>query len=123
MGRLAWEDLEPYLRDEVVLRMEHAILIAFLFVAILGSIRRRIRRVFGHKHLKVARGDKSMTILYIAYALLTVAVTLTVQVADAAQGYKVGLIAFDYLALSYLFFFNSWFRNRLLRLLGRVYED
>jgi hypothetical protein len=120
---MAWEDLEPYLRDEVVLRMEHAVLVAFLFVAILGAIRRKIRRLFGHKHLKVARGDKSMTILYIAYALLTVAVTLTVQVADTAQGYKVAIIAFDYLVLSYLFFFNSWFRNRLLRLLGRVYED
>lgn len=118
-----WADIEPYLRDDIVLRMEHSVLLAVLAVAILGAIRRKIRRVFGHKHLKVARGEKSMTILYIAYALLTVAVTLTVQVADAAQGYKVGLIAFDYLALSYLFFFNSWFRNRLLRLLGRVYED
>ncbi|HZN03451.1 MAG TPA: hypothetical protein VFD06_07655 [Candidatus Polarisedimenticolia bacterium] len=120
---IAWEDVEPYLRDDVVLRAEHAVLIAVLAVAILGAIRRKIRRAFGIKHLKVARGDKSMTILYVAYALLTVAVTLTVQVADSAQGYKVGLIVFDYLALAYLFFFNSWFRNRLLRLLGRVYED
>ena len=118
-----WTELEPYLRDDIVLRAEHAVLIALLAIAILGALRRKVRRIFGHKHLKVARGEKSMTILYIAYALLTVAVTLTVQVAEAAQGYKVGLIAFDYLSLSYLFFFNSWFRNRLLRLLGRVYED
>ena len=120
---MAWEDLEPYLRDDVVLRWEHAVLLAVLAVAIVGALRRKIRRLFGIKHLKVARGEKSMTILYIAYALLTVAVTLTVQVADSAQGYKVAIIAFDYLALTYLFFFNSWFRNRLLRLLGRVYED
>ena len=118
-----WPAIEPYLRDDVVLRAEHAVLLVVLSVAILGAIRRKVRRVFGDKHPRVARGEKSMTILYIAYALLTVAVTLTVQVADSAQGYKVAIIAFDYLALSYLFFFNSWFRNRLLRLLGRVYED
>jgi len=118
-----WNDVEPYLRDGAVLYGEHVLLCAVLVVAILGALRRRIRRVFGHKHLKVARGEKSMTILYIAYALMTVALTLTVQVADQAQGYKVALICFDYLALCYLFFFNSWFRNRLLRLLGRVYED
>lgn len=120
---MAWPDIEPYLRDDIVLRAEHAVLCMVLVVAILGAIRRKIRRVFGIKHLKVARGEKSMTILYVAYALMTVAVTLTVQVTESAQGYRVGLILFDYLALAYLFFFNSWFRNRLLRLLGRVYED
>jgi len=120
---IIWADVEPWLRDGFVLQAEHALLCALLFVAILGALRRRVRRAFGHKHLKVARGDKSMTILYVAYALGTVALTLTVQVADAAQGYKVAIIVFDYLALCYLFFFNSWFRNRLLRILGRVFED
>jgi cytochrome c biogenesis factor len=118
-----WTVVEPHLRDGAVLYGEHVVLCAVLVVAILGALRRRVRRVFGHKHLKVARGEKSMTILYVAYALMTVALTATVQVADEAQGYKVALIVFDYLALCYLFFFNSWFRNRLLRLLGRVYED
>ena len=118
-----WDSVEPHLRDGAMLYGEHVVLCAVLVVAILGAVRRRVRRAFGHKHLKVARGERSMTILYVAYALMTVALTATVQVADEAQGYKVGLIVFDYLALCYLFFFNSWFRNRLLRLLGRVYED
>jgi hypothetical protein len=120
---IAWDDVEPWLRDGVVLQAEHLFLCAVLVIAVLGALRRRVRRVFGHKHLKVARGEKSMTILYVAYALMTVALTQTVQVADGVEGYKVALILFDYLALCYLFFFNSWFRNRLLRLLGRVYED
>jgi len=120
---ISWEIVEPWLRDGVVLEVEHLVLCALLVVAVLGAVRRRVRRAFGHKHLKVARGEKSMTILYVAYALMTVAVTSTVQVADEAQGYKVGLIIFDYLVLAYLFFFNSWFRNRLLRVLGRAYED
>ena len=120
---ISWEIVEPWLRDGVVLEVEQIFLCAVLLVAVIGALRRRVRRAFGHKHVKVARGEKSMTILYIAYALMTVALTQTVQVADEAQGYKVGLIMFDYLALCYLFFFNSWFRNRLLRVLGRVYED
>jgi cyanate permease len=120
---IVWADVEPWLRDGFVLRAEHVALCIVLAVAILGALRRQVRRAFGHKHLKVARGDRSMTILYVAYAVGTVALTLTVQVAETAQGYKVALIIFDYLALCYLFFFNSWFRNRLLRLLGRVYVD
>jgi hypothetical protein len=62
--------------------------------------------------------------LFVLYGGATVVFSLAVQVAAAAEGHKVALIVADYVILSYLFFFNSWFRNRLVfRVLGRISTD
>ena len=101
----------------------HAGLIAILLMAVFGTVKTKWRRARGSVSAEVARGARSMTILNVAFGVGTVALALAVQVADAAHGYKVAIIVFDYVALSYLSFFNSWSRNRLLGLVGHVYED
>ena len=78
----------------------------------------------GAARANVKRGETSMTALYVLYGFATVALTLTVQVSTWGDGNKAGLILFDYAVVTYLFFFNSWFRNRIVfRLLGRIQQD
>ena len=73
---------------------------------------------------EVMRGEKSMNSLYVMYGIITVVYSLLVQVADAFEGHKALLIAVDYVELTYLFFFSSWFRNGIFfRMLERVRHD
>jgi hypothetical protein len=113
------------LDDGFVLAAVHVLLTGMLVVSLFAPLlARRLGQQGGlNAKAKVIRGERSMTILYVAYGVGTVALTLAVQVGEVVKGHKVALILFDYAVLSYLFFFNSWFRNRLLGLLGRVYED
>ena len=113
----------PVINDLAMLIVLHACLVAVLVTAMFGTVRARWRLTRGAVPATVTRGERSMTVLYVAYAVATVSLSLAVDVAQAAAGYKVAIIAFDYVVLSYLFFFNSWFRNRLLGLLGSVYDD
>ena len=54
----------------------------------------------------------------------TLVFSLTIQVAEVGFGYKSAMILADFLILSYLFFFNSWFRNRLVfRTYQRMTKD
>jgi len=39
---------------------------------------------------------------------------LAIEVADFAVGHKATLIALDYIVLTYLFIFDSWFRNAVV---------
>ncbi len=120
---LAEVSIALLLNDRVMLIFLHGVLVTLLLMALFGTVVARWRKARGAVTLTVTRGASSMTILYVTYGVGTVALTLAVQVAQTALGYKVAIITFDYIALSYLFFFNSWFRNLLLHLLGRVYED
>jgi len=69
---------------------------------------------------EVVRGERSINAIYTMYAIATLAITLAVQVAETAKGYKSGIIIMDYAFLTYLFFFNSWLRNWLLTLFVRI---
>jgi hypothetical protein len=72
----------------------------------------------------VGRGDRSMNALYVMYGVATISCGLAVDVSQAFIGYKVLLIIFNYGSLTYLFFFNSWFRNTLVfPLFIRVQQD
>jgi hypothetical protein len=99
--------------------------LAMLFaVALLKSFVAERARRKGASKADVVRGETSVTALYVLYGFATVALTLTVQVATSAEGHKAGIILFDYGVLTYLFFFNSWFRNQVVfRLLGRIRQD
>lgn len=73
--------------------------------------------------LTVTRGKRRMNFLYVGYGVVTVVYTLAIQVAEAFCGYKAMFIVLDYLAFTYLFFFNSWFRNKLFGIQARIQED
>ena len=69
---------------------------------------------------EVIRGERSMNAIYVMYGIATIAITLAVQVAEAAKGFKSGIIIMDYAILTYLFFFNSWLRDTLLSRIFRA---
>jgi len=112
--------------DAVVLKAAEIILLFVLFLSMLKElviwIKKKRRR--GGGSLSAKRGDHSMNFLYIMYGTITIVFALSVQVSEAFKGYKVLLIVFNYLALTYLCFFNSWLRNRIfLPIMLRIEKD
>ena len=107
------------LQDRYVLFTVELLLVGFVVVSLWKEARAG-RRGLG---LEVKRGDASMAFLYIVYGIATVIYTLLVQIAESAQGHKVVLIVLDYGLLTYLCFFNSWFRNKLIELYIHIQKD
>lgn len=64
--------------------------------------------------MTVLRGEKSMTKLYALYGITTGMYFLLIQIAEAFKGNKAILLVVDFAVLTYLFFGNSWFRNRIV---------
>ena len=82
------------------------------------------REKHGYLSSTVTRGDQSMGTLYTMYGVATVIATLTIDVAEAFKGYKSILILFNYLIITYLFFYSSWFRNVVFfPEINRIKED
>jgi len=106
--------------DAIILIVVHAGLVVLLIRALVHAY--RVRHSEGIT-LTVTRGDKSMNFLFAFYGVATVVITLLTQVAEAACGYKAVIVAADYLILTYLCFFNVWFRNRLLSLYSQIQKD
>ena len=109
--------------DQSILVVMHGVLAGVLAVALFATGRARWKA--SHNNLKavVTRGAESMKMLYVTYGIVTAVFTFAIPVSVAATGFKSALILVDYVVLSYLFFFNAWFRNWLLGRLGRVRED
>jgi hypothetical protein len=84
-----------------------------LVVSLLGSLRTQARIRRGAVRGVAERSERTMGMLWAAYGVVTVTCALAVQVSEGLQGFRVSLIAADYAVLTYLFFFNSWFRNRI----------
>ena len=64
------------------------------------------------------RGETSWRLLEFAYAIISVNVIQIVVSANAFPGWNATLAFFDLVAMIYLFFFNGWFRNCTLRVVG-----
>jgi len=111
--------------DGIVFVLLQTALGALLLAAISPGLRAkwRARTTAGHAIPTVYRGNHSMNFLYIVYGVATVVFALSIQVSEALVGYKVLLLVFDYLVLTYLFFFNGWFRNRLFTIQVRIEKD
>lgn len=72
----------------------------------------------------VIRGEKSMNGLFIMYGTATVIYSMAIQVADCWKDYKAFSIVFDYTVLTYLFLFNSRFRNSFVfKIFNRIQKD
>jgi hypothetical protein len=108
------------IQDQYVLALLHLVLLGFVLYSIFASVRTKLK---SGPNLKVIRGEKSMTYLYVIYGVITLIFALAVQVSRSGEGYKVGIILVDYVFLTYLFFFNSWFRNWLIGKKQRIEED
>lgn len=109
--------------DDVMLALvQGAVLLLFVY-GIFMHVLMRYRQGRGGVSLTVTRGDKSMSSLFAIYGIFIVAIALTIQVADAGRHYKVSLVVLDYIMLTYLFFYNGWFRNWLLNVLNTIRRD
>jgi hypothetical protein len=111
--------------DKLCLTLIHIILIVFLAYSIWNDIhyRQQLTKKVGNgfsASATVTRGEKSMNAIYVAYGIATIAIALAVQVAETAKGYKSVLIIIDYGILTYLFFFNWWFKDELLNQFAKI---
>ena len=116
-------DYVPTGFDGLALLIAHVLLFIVLVLAIVRRVGATIVRRRGASHLEVSRGDRSMGALYVTYGVTTLVFSLIVQVSEYGRGYKSGIILADYVAWSYLFFFNPWFRNRVFQLYDRASKD
>lgn len=106
--------------DCVTLAAIEVVLFGIFIIALFMDVIERM----GSARATAFRGEASMNSLYIMYGIATVVFSLLIQVAPSIDGYRVFLITFNYIFLTYLFFFSSWFRNRLFfPLLGRIRKD
>lgn len=92
----------------------HGLLLLGLVVSGVETLRARYRARRGAPTVTVERGEQSMNALFTLYGIATVALELAVTASECARGNKATLILFDYASLTYLFFFNVWFRNRVV---------
>jgi hypothetical protein len=112
------------LPDLIVFSTIEAGLVLFAFVAVAVDLINKARSKRAEMSATVTRGESTMNALYTFYGIATVVYSLAVDAATGLEGLKVGFIALDYLCLTYLFFFSSWFRNQIFfPLLRRVRED
>ncbi len=110
--------------DCVALAVVEVTLFGLLIFAFVMDAWVRVKDLSSSAQATVMRGESSMKSLYVMYGIATVVYSLLIQVAPNLDGYRVPLIVLNYISLTYLFFFSSWFRNRLFfPLLGRVRKD
>jgi hypothetical protein len=97
--------------DVIVLALIEVALATFAIYAALRDARiRRLDRT-AEATAEVTRGEKSMNALYTAYAASIASSLVLVSNAAGIEGHKVVLIVIPFVCLTYLFYFNTWFRN------------
>ena len=107
----------------VFLMMEGSLFFLFAWALIADIQNRRKARTASIK-AEVVRGEKSMNALYVNFGIATLVFTLIVQTCEALKGNQVLFIVVNYGFLTYMFFFSSWFRNKLFfKFLNRVKKD
>ena len=74
--------------------------------------------------MEATRGEKTMSALYSVYVTSLAALYVLVSEAQCLAGNRVTILAIDFLLLTYLLFFCSWFRNMVFfRLKSRFRKD
>ena len=71
---------------------------------------------------KVKRGEKSMGYLYLTYGITSVIMMQIISVSDSLKSYKVIISVVNLSLLLYMFFFNGWFRNKVIRIIIKSTE-
>jgi hypothetical protein len=104
--------------------VDQIVLGAFQLV-VLGTVLNGVRRDKGwfmpHSALEgssIKRGETSWKLLDLAFGIVSVNVLQIIVSSDAFPGWNATLAFFDLMAMIYLFFFNGWFRNWTLRVVG-----
>ena len=70
------------------------------------------------------RGERSMAALYTVYGATIASCLVLIDKASGVEGHKIALIVIDFLCVTYVFFFSSWFRNSVFfPLMNQVRKD
>ena len=73
---------------------------------------------------EVIRGDKSMSAVYTVYGAAIASLLVLAGSTPSLDGNKVLFITINFFLISYIFLFNSWFRNNVFfKLLNRARKD
>ena len=107
----AWESARKMNTDPAAIIIAHVAL-ALAFVLSLGaSVRARRRARKGAAPLDAPKGALSTNALFAFYASIAAAFGLGLQVTPCFEGHRAAILFGDYTVLTYLFFFNDWFKN------------
>jgi len=117
--------IEVLFADWVSLSVLHIVLFCLFFYSLQKDYRLKRRHQQGAAKLTVKRGERNMGALCFFYSVVTIAYALAISTSECIVGYKATFIVIDYVALTYIFFFNSWFRNDIVfnKWLKRIRED
>jgi hypothetical protein len=100
------------------------LLICFSLYSLVRDLRIRSKEKAGGFSAEVVRSDSSMTPVYTVYAAALASCLVLLDKAAGLDGHKVALILLDFVCLTYVFFFSTWFRNAVFfRLADRVRRD
>lgn len=92
--------------------------------AVACDFRAYLRARSGMTDARVIRGENSMSAIYTVYGASIASCLFLIEAATAVEGNKVTLIASDFIFITYLFFFNSWFRSSVFfPLKGKIITD
>lgn len=110
--------------DWISLSVVHIALLCLFIYSLQKNCRLKRRRRQSSVKATVKRGAGSMGALCFSYGVITTAYALAISASECI-GYKATLIIIDYVVLTYIFFFNSWFRNYIVfnKWLKRIRED
>jgi hypothetical protein len=100
--------------DKLVVVVMEVLLLSIFLISGLRAVMIYFHQISSSALAVGERSVQSMTFLFTVYGVTTLIYTLAVQAADAFKGNKVLIIILNYVALTYLFFFNPWFRNSIL---------
>lgn len=111
--------------DKIAIGVVHLVLIGLVVKGFIAGEQAARRGRAGSPNLTSALGAESTNTGLALYGVPAVAATLAVDVADMfLTGWKSVLVIFDYVVLSYLFFFNNWFGNFVvLKLHQRIQKN
>lgn len=103
--------------DEIVLILINFFLIIILSISIFKDI--YIQRIEKKEGIEgtITMTNQSLELLNKFYLTTTITVAFAIQVAEVSilKGYKSFFIVFDYAIITYLVFFNNWFRNSIIQ--------
>lgn len=67
----------------------------------------------------VKRGQGSWDTLHLAYGISSILAVQVISASEAFKGWKVALITADLAALIYLYYYNGWFRNKVIGVVNK----
>lgn len=107
----------------VIFVIESALVLFALYVAFRDSQIRKNEKGSGI-FPEVIRGEKSMTALYAVYGAIIASLLVLINNESGMEGNKVVFIVLNFMCVTYVFWFSTWFRNAIFFPLNqRVRKD